>query len=152
MIAPVFNPKVTSEFGEARNFPPFGPHTHDGIDWVDRSGDRRVRAIAPGRVILDFDDYDPRLAWTDGRHSLGNYVIVQHGLSGLYFVRYCHLDQNFVKHNQEVPEGFVLGTYSNAGMSVGAHTHTDTYNAAWIKGNIAAPLTAAGINCKRDRV
>lgn len=151
MIAPVFDPMVTSEFGEARNFPPFGPHTHDGIDWVSRTGDRRVRAITSGMVILDFDDYDPRLAWTDRRHSLGNYVIVQHGLANLCFVRYCHLDKNFVKHGQVIPEGFVLGTYSNAGMSNGAHTHTDVYNAAWVKGNIAAALTAAGINCLRDK-
>jgi murein DD-endopeptidase MepM/ murein hydrolase activator NlpD len=134
MRPPVNSPLITSPYGQKRNFPPFGPHIHDGIDYVDKNNDRRVFAVADGVVVLDFDGYDPRLAWTDARHSLGNYIIVKHTLNGHdCFARYCHLIKNNVSHGQVIKEGFLLGEYADAGMSKGAHLHWDVYDEKWIK-------------------
>jgi len=105
---------------------------HDGIDYI--GSDYSVFAVCDGRVIKDFDAYSPVLAWTDGRHSAGNYIIIQHTIHDTpYFARYIHLGENFCSHGQHVEQGELIGFYANAGRSYGAHLHFDMYDKNWIK-------------------
>jgi len=106
---------------------------HDGIDYVS-SVSRNAIAIADGKIIIDFDEYDPRLRWTDGRHSAGNYVCLETIIHGeKYFARYIHLKNNIIANGQHVKQGDILGSWDDVGYSFGAHLHFDMYDASWNK-------------------
>lgn len=122
MHAPVNDPKVTSSFG-MRNLNG-KPQHHNGIDFVSRSGDTRVFAIAPGKVVRDFDGYDHARRFLDRKHYGGNWCAVESVIEGQTFVViYYHLKKNTVKLGQSVSAGDVLGDYSDYGYSFGAHLH-----------------------------
>lgn len=152
---PVKNPVVTSEYGPRI----LNGHNqfHDGVDYVSATGEKAVFALYGGQVCHDMDYYEASKAWTDSRHSLGNFVIVKHVIEGkLYYVRYCHLGRNVVKQGQHVQKGQLLGHYANAGMSYGAHLHLDGYDYKWRKkwgigGNFSKVLKEYGINIKKKR-
>lgn len=132
LIRPVRSPhRVTSPYGWRtlagnRQF-------HDGIDYVSTVSDE-VLAIADGRVLLDFDYYDHSKAWTDNRHSAGNYLILAHEIDGRsYYCRYIHLISNTVEKGDRVSQGTIIGHYADVGRSYGAHLHFDMYDSDWNK-------------------
>lgn len=131
MVSPVNKPVVASPYGD--RILNGKKQLHDGIDYV--SGlNRDVLAVANGKVILDMDIYEEKLRWTDMRHSLGNYIILQHTIEGsVYFARYCHLSENFVAKGGEVTQGQRIGVYADVGYSYGAHLHFDMFDAKWAK-------------------
>ena len=120
---------------------------HQGIDYVSKES-RQVMAICEGRVLIDVDYYDAKKRWTDKRHSAGNYLVLEHIIhSEKYFVRYIHLDKNFVTKGQKVNQGNVIGTYADAGRSFGAHLHLDMYDKDWNKID-PTPILIKGLNAK----
>jgi murein DD-endopeptidase MepM/ murein hydrolase activator NlpD len=135
MKAPVNDLLVTS---------PYGPRVlhgeeefHDGIDFISSSGDARVFSMFDGVVCYDFDSYDVDKRWIDRKHSAGNMIIIKSEIKGeIYYIRYLHLENNFVKKGQKVNAGDIVGEYSDSGYSFGAHLHTDAYNEDWIKVDI----------------
>jgi len=134
MIFPVDNYKITSPYGlrkdpskkfEEKIF-------HNGVDFVSLNGNRSVVAITDGVIIYDFDGYDDKQRWTSKKHSAGNMIIQSVRLDGeTYYIRYLHLEENYVKTNTVVKEKDLLGVYGDVGYSFGAHLHVDIYDTAW---------------------
>ncbi len=99
--------------------------SHHGIDYVSDSN--LVYAIAAGPVCFDYDGYKAKNRW-DGSSldSTGNIVIQKITIGGkIYFVRYLHLENNFVADKQLLKEGDQVGSYGDVGLSYGAHLHID---------------------------
>lgn len=141
MIYPVKNPLVTSPFGVERII--YGkPNHHDGIDFVSKDQivksrldviNSEVYAITDGIVTYDFDKYDDDHRF-ERQNSGGNMVILLHEIKGIkYFCRYLHLIKNNVSQGQRIKEGEILGNYSDAGASKGAHLHFDVFLYDWSK-------------------
>ncbi len=144
MRYPIAEPsRVTSDYGALEAFRQGVPH--GGVDYVNEGHkNRSVYAIAPGVVVYDFDSYDDGKRWTDMLHSAGNMVVVGHQINGkLIYVRYLHLDKNFVKVGQKIDEGHILGTYADVGRSHGPHVHIDAFNDVWGKLNVKKVMTDA---------
>ena len=95
---------VTSEFGFRR-----GWKFHYGIDTRLKTGDS-IYSVFDGMV---------RIAQR-GR-AYGNYVVIRH-FNGLETV-YGHLSKTFVKVNQVVRSGEIIGLGGNTGRSTGPHLH-----------------------------
>lgn len=141
MKLPVEKPyKITSPFAMRENpFQRGKTENHQAIDFISTNdagqplAEAPVLAMAGGKIILDFDNYDHKGRWTDGRMSVGNYVIIQHNIGGkIYFSRYCHLKENFVSHGETVEQGQVIGIYADVGRSCGGHVHVDVFDyPAW---------------------
>lgn len=130
---PITEPyKVTSPFGAKRNIPPFGVHTHDGIDLISHTN-KNVYAAVEGVVISDKDDYDDAKRWVKGGgNTVGNRILMQHKIDGAtYYSAYYHLSDNCVKVGQHVDAGELIGHYADVGMSYGAHLHFMMWNAKW---------------------
>lgn len=138
---PVKNPLITSPYGVERIING-SPNLHDGIDFISKDQkiiDRlnvinsEVYAIADGVVCYDYDKYDDDHRYE--RHNTGgNMVILIHEFEGIkYFFRYLHLITNDVSKWQKVKRGDVIGHYSDAGFSKGAHLHLDVYLPDWSK-------------------
>jgi murein DD-endopeptidase MepM/ murein hydrolase activator NlpD len=130
MISPVKSWVRTSPYGwrnlnGKRQF-------HGGIDLVSGAGDRTVRAMADGEVVLDYDSYQDARRWTYPPDSGGNMVILKTKIRGkFYFIRYLHLSENIVSKGQKIKQGAVLGHYADVGYSFGAHLHIDAYDGKW---------------------
>lgn len=96
--------KVSSHFG-AR-----GKNYHDGID-ISAAQGTLIRAAAAGKVI-----------YADRRISgYGNMVIVKH--KGVFSTVYAHNQINYVKKNDFVERGEVLGRVGQTGRASGPHLH-----------------------------
>lgn len=88
--------------------------SHTGIDIPTNSTAVNVFATASGKVV------------TAGWHwSYGNYVVIYHG-SGMQSL-YAHLSKIYVKVNQQVQQGHVIGLTGNTGYSFGVHLHFIIY-------------------------
>jgi len=113
--------RLTSGFNALRDGKP-----HGGIDLVSSSG-FLVRAITDGIVVRDFDGYNPKYRWDCNLpHSCGNAVTIAHKINGVwYLIRYIHLMANTVTAGNYITAGEGVGTYSDAGYSLGAHIHMD---------------------------
>jgi len=133
LVRPVLEPaKVTSAYGATEKFR--GGKPHGGIDYINTQNNISVVAIGDGKVIEDFDYYIHSKRFKEQRHSAGNMVIIKHRINGRdYFVRYLHLVKNYVKLNQNVKIGEVIGVYGDVGYSFGAHVHIDMFDGAWNK-------------------
>jgi len=139
---PLQNPMITSGYGwrmlaGQKNF-------HDGIDFANplhNCKDRlkpigtEIYAVAAGNICYDYDKYDDRFRMDIAGHkqdSAGNMVIIKTAINGImYYVRYLHLIENFVKENEFVSAGQLIGRYADVGFSYGAHLHLDIYSADW---------------------
>ncbi len=145
MISPVEKPIVTSPYGY--RILNGQKQWHPGIDYVSGSGNKMVRAVCAGKVILDFDGYDDSKRWTDMASSAGNYVCVQHLLTdgSIFFARYLHIGKNLVSNGQQLKEGDHIGEYANVGISYGAHLHFETFDAKWQANDCGLYLAPAGI-------
>lgn len=142
MVAPVHNFRISSPYGP-RILNVQDPVTkqivpkkqfHDGIDFVSKSNDNRVLAIADGIVTYDMDDYEEAKRWTDRHDSGGNMLVLSHIINGVqYYARYLHLEKNLVSKNDFIKQGTLLGNYADVGFSFGAHLHFDLYDRKWKK-------------------
>lgn len=138
MRLPVNNAVLTSEYGWRPNPIPgqTGMQFHDGRDYAcERHTNQSVLAMWDGKVVADMDNYEDAKRWTDLRHSIGNFLIIQSNVKGTeVFIRYCHLGKNYCYFGQEVPEGYIIGAYADVGQSYGPHIHVDAYLASnWQK-------------------
>lgn len=132
-MIPLIEPyKVTSPFGVKRNIPPWGEHTHDGVDLVS-SVNKNVYAAVSGVVIADRDTYDHTKRWVEGSgNSVGNRVLIKSIINGkTYYCAYYHLIDNYVSEGQEIEIGKIIGQYDDVGMSYGAHLHFMMWDANW---------------------
>ncbi|MFN3551326.1 MAG: M23 family metallopeptidase, partial [Endomicrobiia bacterium] len=108
-MLPLFNTKVTSNFG-LRHHPIFGIlKYHEGIDLKQRYG-AAVRAACDGRVIF--------AGWAEG---YGNLIILKHNKG--YTTYYGHLSKIRVKKGQWVYKGQVIGNVGTTGWTTGPHLH-----------------------------
>lgn len=100
---------ITLEFGESSLYQPF----HTGLDIAGKRGDP-IQAFMKGKVI-----YAGEISWGYGKH-----VILGHGnnITSIY----AHLDSVWVKVNDEVSQGQVIGTEGSTGWSTGPHLHFET--------------------------
>lgn len=87
---------------------------HTGIDIPTNSTPVKTFATASGKVLV--------AGW---HWSYGNYVVIYHG-SGMQSL-YAHLSKIYVKVNQEVKQGDVIGLTGNTGYSFGVHLHFMIY-------------------------
>ncbi len=88
--------------------------SHTGIDIPTSGTPVNAFATASGKVVV--------AGW---HWSYGNYVVIYHG-SGMQSL-YAHLDKIYVKVNQEVKQGHVIGLTGNTGYSFGVHLHFMIY-------------------------
>jgi murein DD-endopeptidase MepM/ murein hydrolase activator NlpD len=132
-MLPIAEPyKITSPFGAKRNIPPWGEHTHDGVDLVSNFN-QNVYAAAGGKVISDRDTYEHAKRWVAGSgNSVGNRVIIESIIDGKkYFCAYYHLIENYVEEKQDILTGQLIGMYADVGMSYGAHLHFMMWDEHW---------------------
>ena len=112
-------PEITSSFGIRPNIDigksEDGIHFHAGIDIKGEKGELIV-ATADGRVY-----------WSDNNHYLyGKLIIINHKYDMNTY--YAHLDEIFVKRNQLVKRGEVIGTMGDTGEAQGVHIHYEIRN------------------------
>jgi murein DD-endopeptidase MepM/ murein hydrolase activator NlpD len=143
MILPVENYVITSHYG--KRVLHGKEEFHAGVDFISRER-RRVFAIAPGRCTYDMDNYQESLRWTDRKHSLGNFCIIDSIIDQkLLHIRYCHLVENFVYVGFKLEEGNYVGDYADVGLSYGAHLHLDAFDEEWKVVNIEEILKDGGL-------
>ena len=93
-----------------------GPYpNHSGIDYAGSRG-TKVRAVAPGRVIL------VRKLTT----SYGKHVKIKHACGKVSL--YAHLMSIRVHQGQKVGKGKVVGRRGSTGNSTGPHVHFEIYS------------------------
>jgi murein DD-endopeptidase len=135
MRLPVNNAIVTSPFGY-RTDPITGKAGvfHDGIDFISKTGDKSIFAIADGVITYIFNNYNPLERWDLSKESAaGNYLIYSIVFNGKqYFIKSLHFQNigNF-KVGDNISEGEKLSEYGDVGYSAGAHTHLYCYNSLW---------------------
>ncbi|MDD4663734.1 MAG: peptidoglycan DD-metalloendopeptidase family protein [Caldisericia bacterium] len=109
IIWPIDNGQVSSPFG-MRMHPIFGVNRmHTGVD-IDAPSGTPIRAITTGIVVYS--------GWLSG---YGNVVALQHaeGFSSLY----AHMRTIYVKEDQSVSLGAVIGEVGTTGWSTEPHLH-----------------------------
>jgi murein DD-endopeptidase MepM/ murein hydrolase activator NlpD len=101
---------ITSLFG-SRISPITGKIVeHNGIDIMSSFG-TRIIATASGVVKAYYPNH-----WLYGR-----YLIIKH-IDG-YESHYAHLDKNYVRRDDKVLQGDIIGLMGNSGRSSGIHLH-----------------------------
>ena len=95
---------------------------HFGIDIVSDESTPIV-SIADGVVI--YSDYSK---------ELGNGIVIDH--QNGYQSHYYHNEENFVKKNEEIDRGMLIGKIGNTGVSTGPHLHFEI----WKDGEPIDPL------------
>lgn len=108
-MLPVFNTKITSNFGW-RMHPIFGMlKFHEGIDLKQKYG-TPVRAACDGKVIFS--------GWAKG---YGKLVILKHHKG--FTTYYGHLSKTRVKVGSYVVKGQIIGNVGTTGWTTGPHLH-----------------------------
>ncbi|MDG4806634.1 M23 family metallopeptidase [Micromonospora sp. WMMD1120] len=104
---------------------------HNGVDIAAAKG-TEIRAAAAGRVLVSTCDEDYRgrqdcnVDGFPGKKGCGWFVDMLH--AGGYITRYCHMVvQPFVKRNQMVAAGEVIGKVGSSGNSSGPHLHFEVH-------------------------
>lgn len=87
---------------------------HNGIDIVQQEG-------APVKTVLD-----GTVDYVGQDKELGNVVKIRHS-NGLVTV-YAHLKDIYVKEQEEVKQGFIIGTVGKTGLAETAHLHFEIWN------------------------
>lgn len=102
--------KVNSPFGLRKD--PFNGKKkgHNGLDLYARSDE--VYAMFGG--VVKKTGYDKKS---------GNFVTLQHGE---YTISYCHLSQIWLKKNDRIRPGDIVGITGSTGRSTGEHLHITT--------------------------
>ena len=99
--------KFTSRFGDRVHPIEKIRLPHNGVDLVADSS--WVYSVMPGKVKRVSSD----------RRS-GNYVVIEHGN---YQSIYCHLTKSYVKRNEVVDAGQIIGLSGDTGLCTGEHLH-----------------------------
>ena len=107
-INPLDESIVTGVYGSQRilNGKPKWPHY--GIDFAAKEG-TKIKAMLDGTVTM----VEPDLFYTGGTLIFDH----GHGISTLYM----HMQKIFVKKNQKVKQGDIIGTVCSTGRSTGPH-------------------------------
>lgn len=108
-------PRVSSGYGfrddsEVGGYQGGGIHFHEGIDIPGTRGEE-ILATADGKV-----EYKNEEHWLYGK-----VVIIRHKYD--FQTYYCHLDQVYVKNDEEVKRGQLIGTMGSTGKAMGVHLH-----------------------------
>lgn len=109
-IKPINKGRISSVFGSQRILNGVPKNPHNGIDIAVPRG-TPVKAMADGIVLLSADNF----------YYAGNYILVDHGQGLNSF--YLHLSKSFVKENQFVKKGEIIGEVGTTGRSTGPHLH-----------------------------
>jgi len=107
-IKPVENSIITGVYGSQRILNGIPKSPHYGLDFAGKEG-TNVKAMLDGVVTLSEQD----LYYTGGTIIFDH----GHGVSTLYM----HMKDIFVKNNQKVKQGDVIGTIGKTGRATGAH-------------------------------
>ena len=107
-ISPLDNAIVTGVYGSQRilNGKPKWPHY--GIDFAAKAG-TEIKAMLDGTATM----VEPDLFYTGGTLIFDH----GHGISTLYM----HMKEIYVKKDQKVKQGEIIGTVGSTGRSTGAH-------------------------------
>ena len=107
-IVPIKNAIITGVYGSQRilNSKPKWPHY--GLDFAAEEG-TKIKAMLDGTVTLA----EPDLFYTGGTLIFDH----GHGISTLYM----HMEKIFVKKEQKVKQGDIIGTVGSTGRATGAH-------------------------------
>lgn len=109
-MMPINNPVISSSFGKTRKYDEINSSwRHKGIDISAPIG-TKVRAANHGRVVAAY-----------AFKAYGNSVIIDHG-GGIYSL-YFHMDDVYVRVDDKVFKGDIIGTVGNTGISTGPHLH-----------------------------
>ncbi|RQW98882.1 M23 family metallopeptidase [Micromonospora inaquosa] len=105
--------------------------SHNGVD-IGAAKGTEIRAAAAGRVLVSTCDEDYRgrqdcnVDGFPGKKGCGWFVDLLH--AGGYITRYCHMVvQPFVKKDQTVTAGQVIGKVGSSGNSSGPHLHFEVH-------------------------
>ncbi len=98
----------TSPFTHMRNF-------HHGIDIAAPKG-TEVQAARGGTVSATGDNA-----------VLGRYIVLRH--EGNFTTIYGHLEESFVRTEQKISAGAIIGLVGSTGLSTGPHLHFEIRNA-----------------------
>ncbi len=109
-IKPIGSGRISSVFGSQRILNGIPKNPHNGIDIAVPRG-TPVKAMADGIVLLSADNF----------YYAGNYILLDHGQGLNSF--YLHLSKSFVKENQHVKKGEIIGEVGTTGRSTGPHLH-----------------------------
>jgi len=107
-IPPLENSIITGVYGSQRilNGKPRWPHY--GVDFAAKEG-TKIKAMLDGTATM----VEPDLFYTGGTLIFDH----GHGVSTLYM----HMQKIFVKKNQKVKQGDIIGTVGSTGRSTGPH-------------------------------
>jgi|DewCreStandDraft_4_1066084.scaffolds.fasta_scaffold02977_9 hypothetical protein len=109
-IMPVNDPVISSNFGKTRKYDEINiGWRHKGID-ISAPVGTKIRVANHGRVVAAF-----------AGKAYGNTVIIDHG-GGIYSF-YFHMDDVYVRTDDKVFKGDIIGTVGNTGVSTGPHLH-----------------------------
>ena len=105
---PIKNTIITGVYGSQRILNGIPKSPHYGLDFASEEG-TKIKAMLDGVVTLSEKD----LYYTGGTIIFDH----GHGVSTLYM----HMKDIFVKKNQKVKQGEIIGTVGKTGRSTGAH-------------------------------
>ena len=107
-ISPLDNAIITGVYGSQRilNGKPKWPHY--GVDFAAKEG-TKIKAMLDGTATM----VEPDLFYTGGTLIFDH----GHGISTLYM----HMKEIYVKKDQKVKQGEIIGTVGSTGRSTGAH-------------------------------
>ena len=106
--APIGKSIITGVYGSQRILNGIPKSPHYGLDFAAKEG-TKIKAMLDGTVTLSEKD----LYYTGGTVIFDH----GHGVSTLYM----HMKDIFVKKNQKINQGDVIGTVGKTGRSTGAH-------------------------------
>lgn len=93
---------------------------HEGIDLVPTNSDWRIYSFPyKGIVVKDIDMKERGGAY--GIHATVWYPEIKKAFM------YCHLSENYVYLNQELPPSFLIGKMGDTGNTDGAHLHLNMF-------------------------
>lgn len=98
--------KINDKFG--------GPRYHLGVDYYGKTGDIIVSSFS-GYVIE-----------SGINQSVGKYIIIKNEEKKICFL-YGHLSKVYLKENDDVEIGQIIGRIGNTGNSTGEHLHLEIY-------------------------
>ena len=132
LIYPIDKIYITQGFGEnALNYKQFGLKGHNGIDfrtkyWDSPLGKRYVVAAKAGKVIE---------LGNEGNKGYGIFIRLEHDLDGNGNEQtvYGHLKKWYIKKDDYVKQGQLIGLTDNTGFSTSSHLHFGYRPKGWKK-------------------
>lgn len=116
--SPIFNPIVTSNFGNRVSPGGIGSDDHKGIDLGCVGGVTPIQSAGAGQVV--YSEYSG---------GYGNTIIIKHEEG--FFTHYAHLSSLFKDVNDFVSESDQIGLCGTTGASTGPHLHFETKTSEW---------------------